>query len=175
MKIIFLDVDGVLNKFGTYGAWSADIQASNYTPQLEPANVIAFNQIVVATGAKIVLSSSWRHFVHNGHMDLYGFQVLLQSHGVKGRLIDVTRPEADVDDQWEPRWQQIADWLKNPMSFWDDPEGKKVAVDGYCILDDNPEAFGGRPGIQTNGAIGLTLENAVDAIEILGAEHDKAA
>jgi hypothetical protein len=53
---------------------------------------------------------------------------------------------------------EISDWLKV----------NKGVCSGYCILDDDPEAFGGRPGVLVAGMKGLTTEDAAMAIEILG-------
>jgi uncharacterized protein YaaR (DUF327 family) len=50
MKIIFLDIDGVLNNYNTLGerlSWESD-------------SVKILNRIIKETGAEIVLSSTWR-------------------------------------------------------------------------------------------------------------------
>ena len=49
MKVIFLDVDGVLNCY-----------LHKFTPALEDAKIKLLKEIVDVTDAKIVLSSSWR-------------------------------------------------------------------------------------------------------------------
>jgi hypothetical protein len=171
VKLIFLDVDGVLNRFGP--AFSESL--ADYSPQIEPACVRAFNRIIRDTEAKIVLSSSWRYLIHNGHFSLNGFQVFLRSHGIRGELIGCTRQDLGTADEPEPRWQQIADWLKVQRVAGRDKNGAIIAsnlqgepIGRYCIIDDDPDAFGGRPGVQTNGAFGLTEEDSFRAIQILG-------
>lgn len=145
MKIIFLDIDGVLNHHSLTCKSLASIM---------PRCVRAFNRIIDATDAKIVLSSSWRSWIHNGYMTATGFACLLHSHGVRGDVIGCTRPcEAD-----EPRYKQIRDWTRN----------HGVQGDRYCVIDDDPEAFGGRLGVQTK-MTGLTERDADLAIEILNA------
>jgi len=52
MKIIFLDIDGVLNTYAEQGK-----HGPNY---VDPKKVERVKKIVGATGAKIVISSNWR-------------------------------------------------------------------------------------------------------------------
>lgn len=52
MKIIFLDIDGVLNTYGAYG-----IHDPNST---KPECIERLNVILNETGAKIVIISSWK-------------------------------------------------------------------------------------------------------------------
>ena len=54
MKIIFLDIDGVLNNYNTLG------EGANWEPDL----VKILNRIIKETKAKIVLSSTWRQIEH---------------------------------------------------------------------------------------------------------------
>lgn len=152
-KLIFLDIDGVLNDELTGLYQSTD----GYWPEIKPDCVKAFNRIIRATEAKIVLSSSWRYHILNGNMSLHGFFVLLRSHGVRGELVGHTR---ESSDSLEPRWIQIKDWLKDNRS----DEFRRC-----CILDDDPSAFGGIvSGVQTGNG-GLTDANAAEAIALLNA------
>lgn len=154
-KILFLDIDGVLNRHGE--------TTSTATGFVDPACVAAFNRIVAACDPKIVICSAWRYLVHNGYMTVRGLATMLRTHGVQGDVIDVTRESRDVQPEgWlstggidEPRWRQIADWLKKPL----------VQVASYCIIDDAGHAFGGRPGVRPVN--GLTAEDAETAIEVL--------
>lgn len=151
MKLVFLDIDGVLNDFEQ--SWGA---VPDYNPEFVPRCVQNFNRIIRETEASIVISSSWRGLIHTGQMTLNGFRVLLRTHAIHGYVVGYTREEsAGVD--CEPRWAQIADWLKKPCGD----------LERYCILDDCADAFGGRPGVQTNGAVGLTESDADAAIAIL--------
>ena len=146
--IIFLDIDGVLNSFGD--KWPP----GEPRPQIELDCVKNFNAIIDATDARIVLSSSWRYLIFNGHLSLLGFGLLLRSHGIHGALVGHTRRDLEDDEE---RWRQIADWLKEHSG----EHGR------YCILDDYPDAFGGRPGVRTDNAKGLTAEDAQTAIGLL--------
>lgn len=151
-RLIFLDIDGVLNSNAIeHVSLLSDPFGWTVVPQILPKCVRNLNAIVGSTEAKLVLSSAWRYSILNGDMTLRGFESLLRSHGVRGTLLGHTR--LDRDD--EPRWMQIRDWLR-----------EKTPSANYCILDDDPDAFGGRPGVQTNGN-GLTEADARRAIEIL--------
>lgn len=152
MKIIFLDIDGVLNAMSVPRLRQP---GDDYSPHILPDCVRAFNKIIKATDAKIVISSTWRGWFHNGHMDHFGFQRLLKTHGIRGELLGFTRES----EGGEPRWTQIRDWLRTGVCGTDYR---------YCIIDDDPGAFGGRPGVQTNGN-GLTEADADLAVEILNA------
>ena len=54
MKVIFLDIDGVLNCATTKERWGGFIGMSE-------DKVLLFNRILEETGAYVVLSSTWRH------------------------------------------------------------------------------------------------------------------
>lgn len=115
--LIFLDIDGVLNKHG-YNRCS-DVESST----LEPEAVARLNRIIRESDAEIVLSSAWRYMVHGGAMTLGGFEYLLRTHGVaaKGRLIGLTATDEAIPN----RGQQITEWLN--AHGWERP---------YVVLDD---------------------------------------
>ena len=57
MKIIFLDIDGVLNSIG----WVERTKGTAYEDkEIDPSKVRLLKQIIDKTDAKIVLSSTWR-------------------------------------------------------------------------------------------------------------------
>lgn len=64
MKILFLDIDGVINQFGekpTPQNWVEDKYGERHLVCYEPEKVYMINLITDRTGAKVVISSSWRH------------------------------------------------------------------------------------------------------------------
>lgn len=145
-RVILLDIDGVLNTVQSSGTYT-----------LERACIDALSHIIRETAAKIVVTSSWRYFIHNGYMTEKGFEVMLRSHGMTGlaEVIGTTRP--DIED--ELRGVQISDWLK----------GHKVQ--SFVILDDDSiSGFDGR-FVQTSDKTGLTMEDAERAIEVLSAKQ----
>lgn len=64
MRLIFLDIDGVIATDRTYKAWRAAKSPSTfdaYVGLLDPNLVADINQLAIDVGAGIVVSSSWRH------------------------------------------------------------------------------------------------------------------
>ena len=56
MKVIFLDIDGVLNSEEYYESFPD----GEFIPPIDPVCVERLKRIVDRTGAKLILSSSWR-------------------------------------------------------------------------------------------------------------------
>jgi len=85
LRLLFLDIDGVLNDR------VFDETAQSCT--LLSSCVAELNQVLARTECRIVLSSAWRYAVINGWMSLDGFEYLLRSHGVAagGRIDGVIR------------------------------------------------------------------------------------
>ena len=152
MKVLFLDIDGVLND-------------SHFNPAAESSSlsgpaVTRLNQILRATGAKLVLSSSWRYLILDRAMTLQGFEYLLRTHGVdKGSLIGHTGPD-DADETQPGRAVQIRRWLQDHHD-----------VSAWAALDDHLLELGDDSWrqVKTDGQVGLTEANAAAVIDILGA------
>ena len=104
MKIIFLDIDGVLNDAPTILGTGDD------QPTMEHLNCL--KQIVEATQAEIVLSSSWRLYKR------YTKDVSIALAKVGLHLIDTT-------EELRERDEEIREWL-----------GRHPEVEQYLILDD---------------------------------------
>jgi hypothetical protein len=88
MRIIFLDIDGVLNHPGTYceGApWRREAGELLPVP-VAPECMARLNRLVAETGARIVISSSWRLFAR--WQDL---GPALVRHGLVGEVVGETR------------------------------------------------------------------------------------
>lgn len=165
-NLVFCDIDSVLNIKGDYDHFAE-------TNTIRPELMDRLNSILINTAAHLVVTSAWRYVVHNGWMTLNGFDYLLRSHGLGARCLKgVTRkdggPLATKNGMTYPecdRNQQIHDWFRdNPMiaSF----------TGRYIILDDiNFEGFDSnvpqRKFIQTDPLIGLSQQNADDAIRFL--------
>lgn len=139
MKIIFLDVDGVLN--------------NNQTNTRNPLGFIGVDdtlcrrlrKIVVATGAKIVLSSAWRHYPKS-------LPYLWEHCGPTVECVGQTDYYPDSD-----RGAEIATWLD------EHPE-----VDKFVILDDREDMDPHMDRlVHTDYAVGLTEEDKQLAIKML--------
>ena len=109
MKIIFLDIDGVLcvipNSFDEFGA--------NFHKRFEDN----LRHIIEQTNAKIVISSTWR---------LAGLDVIKEmwkKRNLAGEVIDVT-PLGNMDDI---RGNEVQTWLD------------RNNVENYVIIDDDTD------------------------------------
>lgn len=152
-KIIALDIDGVLNHAGWWVPSAGLDPEQFYRAQFDPAAVRRLNAIVKATGAEIVLSSSWRH----GHT-IEEVQSYLDHHGFTGKLIDTT---ALSPTNCASRGEEIALWLAEA-----DCEGRCV------ILDDSDDMLPEQLPyfVHTSYETGLTDADVVRAIQILNAD-----
>lgn len=149
MKVLFLDIDGVLND----GTRSTLAESSSFNP----ASVAQLNRVIEVTGCKLVLSSSWRYVILDGTMTLGGFEFLLRTHGVRqGALIGHT-----CEDELVPgRGAQIRRWVE-----------RHTAVLVWAAVDDHDLGLGNEAWrqVRTQGSEGLDEGGADRLIEILGA------
>lgn len=148
MKVIFLDVDGVLNHASSNALYS--LGGYNYMG-IEPEKVALLNKIVEATGAHVVLSSAWRTM-----MNVQDFQSYMDSLGFVGQVIgatDVLRGHIRGDEI--ERW--LTDWPGEP-------------VNSYVIIDDRTDMREEQLAnfVTTSWSTGLTDIGVADAIRILG-------
>lgn len=149
-RIIFLDFDGVLNSGPFLSAdHGAGWEAAGEAAAIDPAAVARLNRIVEATGAEVVVSSSWRH----GRMrtELSG---LLKSRGFKGIVRDKTPDFVPNGDDLSnrhcgERGDEIRAWL--------DANGPRLGVTSFVVLDDNSDMSAVRDRfVQTDFDAGLT-------------------
>lgn len=139
MKVLFLDMDGVVNDF---------------TTKVLPEKMALLQEIYLATGCVAVLSSMWRRYIHRGMFTLVGFNFLLATHNLDLDVIDTIGPGEEDE---EARGILIKEWLIRH------PE-----VQTYCVVDDMRGGFDGLTIVRTNGRVGLTEANAQEIITRLG-------
>lgn len=119
MKVIFLDIDGVLNVY----CQSRDKYGCNFHQHF----IDNLKEIIDTTNAKIVISSSWRMDGINTMKDMWSFRKL------PGTIIDVTPnlhykiSTSGVDIDY-CRGDEIQAWLD-----------KHTDVTNYVILDDDSD------------------------------------
>lgn len=144
MKIIFLDIDGVLNSRKCF-----EEKHFKGWVKICPELVEHLNRIVTNTDARIVVTSIWRL------AGLPRIKRTLKNAGVVGKIIGVT------PDSTCMRGAEISLWMG------DDPE--KIFSD-YVILDDNYDFLPHQKYclVQTDSSIGLSRKNADLAINLLG-------
>jgi len=123
MKVIFLDIDGVLVTRN-----SIKYQHLNYPDITEiifgKKALNNLNKLIRLTEAKIVISSTWRLF-HS----LEELKDIFNKQGIKGDIISTTSVDRATIEEDIPRGKKIADWL----------EGKKD-IEQYVIIDDDVQA-----------------------------------
>lgn len=138
MKILFLDVDGVLNTYKTGGFLT-----------VSKSKLRLLSHIVKSTRCEIVLSSTWRRNVM-GELD-----VLKKKLGYRGLVIKDTTPIFDFC----VRGTEIQHWLHSHpgVTRW------CILDDDSDMLPDQLLNF-----VKTDGMIGLTQRDADKVIEILG-------
>lgn len=155
-KIIFLDIDGVLNSMELFDK----LEESNFEPfmgiDVDEDNLEQLRYIVENTGAQIVLSSSWRHAWHEkGPMIRVGraLDQAMASYGMK--IISKTKHLHKGN-----RSLEVKDWMR----------GKRIR--SFVILDDTDydweEYSLGEHWVRTSFMEGgLTRELAEKAVDIL--------
>jgi hypothetical protein len=166
-KIIFLDIDGVLNPVhymnATYKMWKAsfgEIKSHDEYGQLFfYQNCDALKKAIDETGAKIVISSTWRMA---GESEM---KALWKHRNLAGEIIGITPNEVDVVNNGIAKFydevcrgDEIKLWI-NTNNF----TGKYVIIDDTKdMLKEQEPCF-----VVTNSYFGLTLKDADKAIEIL--------
>jgi hypothetical protein len=142
LRIVFLDIDGVLNSERYVRSRTSVPRGELWTVEdIDPEAVRALNHVVERTGAKFVLSSSWRH-----HHTLDEVAALLRERGFSGELIDVT-PRL----YGETRGAEIRTWLRV----------QSTPPSAFAVLDDDAATDGLEPfWIRTDTEQGLTPADA---------------
>ena len=169
MKVLFLDIDGVLNAH----EWDEEVLCG----QIHCDKVDRLNRVLRATGAKVVLSSAWRYILHRGECNLIGLEWLFRSHGIlAGRLVGVTRPDTmerpvysgdpGTLPQVNERGHQILEWIHLA------PGMVGVPVKQYAVVDDLDLGItdARHPCVITDGKTGLTDADADRLIQLLNCE-----
>ena len=160
-KLIFLDVDGVLNNEEVFRN-----RPSKYTDPgiiFDDECVKRLNRIIKETDAKLVLSSTWR--LYKGHRDaLYD----VNYSGIKGEFIGET-PDLIYDISRETcRGMEIEEWLNN---HWDGGTCRFIILDDDNDMDPYMNHL-----IQTRFEVGLTdeiVEKAINALNKGGGSYEK--
>jgi len=166
-KIIFLDIDGVLNPThymnALYNMWKASFgeikSHDGYGQIFFDQNCDALKRIIDVTGAKIVLSSTWRMEGEQKMKDMW------RDRRLAGEIIGITPTEvqlvdAGVEEFYDAvcRGSEIDYWI-NQNNF----------TGTYVIIDDISDMLPSQSSrfVKLNGYIGLTYLDADRAIEIL--------
>jgi hypothetical protein len=163
MKVIFLDIDGVLNSGDNMRALHrlkvnhGIGETRDQHGQLFDDRCVNFLDCIIReTGAKLVISSTWRR------AGLDKMKSMWNDRGLPGEVIDITPTTQDpeiCERYFQPgadRGYEIQEWLENH------PE-----VEQYVILDDDSDMLHHQPFVKCGGHYGITFSVMTDAISIL--------
>lgn len=155
MKIIFLDIDGVVN------CWETKERAPSKVIGVEQRLISHIKEIVDATGAKLVLSSTWRKDWAFDLMDGRDWHYLRDEFAKQDLyFLDYTPSRRDSH-----RGEEIKEWL----------ESTGYDVESYVIIDDEMydiwELHDGHT-VQTSFNYGISEGAVKKAIKILEKEDN---
>ena len=169
MKLIFLDIDGVLNRTGrpedgrTMPLYNSGI---GWDPQLVPQLAKILNAF--RGEIAIVISSSWR-VIANYQPALFSFA--FATWGISVPVLGCT-PSCQASDPMvqDRRGLEIQMWLDQ----WK-PMKVHHAITSYVVLDDCHDAGAGHEDkfVQTIHSKGLTDDNVAKAIAILKRQEER--
>lgn len=161
-KILFLDIDGVLNSQDDVDARhnSLDKTRDEFGALFDERCVRWLKCIIDRTNCKIVLSSSWRC------RGLNKIQLLWEIRDLPGEVIDITPTEVSSEvinlyaatNNEADRGYEIQEWI-------DINKPEK-----YCIVDDDDDMLGHQNFVKTNKVYGLDYKTANLIVSILNAE-----
>lgn len=164
-KYIFLDIDGVIATPESVeeGLWG-----------LTPSCQNRLGKIISETGAKIVLSSSWRHntlYQTIEYMKEKGFLFCESLIGVTIRAYHYVNKEDRIHLSI-PRGVEIKQWIDANIHSKNGKEWnrKRIGIDyNYLILDDDSDMLLEHKDyfINTNPMVGLTDLEVLRAVAIL--------
>ena len=172
MKVIFLDIDGVLNSRDNLNALTCHRRSnarindvtykSNSTIKTRDCFGQLFDErcchwlgyIIEMTGAKIVISSTWRYSGLDFIRDLW------QSRNLPGEIIGITPSAISHQDTYNCtcRGDEIKSYIdENKM------------IEKFCIIDDDNDMLNDQTQffVRTDNQFGLCREKALEAIKIL--------
>lgn len=174
MKVLFLDIDGVLNSENWFAyriycvknnmvnilmnfVDTDDRNIKHKLTMLDDRAIANLNRIIEETGCKVVLSSSWRSSIESENIFT---QDLLKLKGFKYEFYDVT-PRLWFSDFSTRRGEEI--------KFWLDKESEKHEIESFVILDDDSDMLPEQMNnfVHVDGQVGLTDRDVLTAIKIL--------
>lgn len=151
MKILFLDIDGVLNTHEVTIAMCGQIHKDKIT---------RLNKILEVTDCKIVLSSAWRYIIHRGEANLQGLDWLFRSHGMlPNRLIGITPPDTMIPKIYNgvPKEWPVENERGSLITRYLFENHPLIENKDYMVIDDMDLGIkkAGHPFVQTDSTEGL--------------------
>jgi hypothetical protein len=172
MKVIFLDIDGVLNSEEYASRWHKEnLGQKGHHIWVDEEAVDRLIGLIQKSGCYIILSSSWRRYsLPDTIKFLSKYPDLDKIHQY---LIGIT--------PW--RWQRgcRGDEIKRLMDEWKDmveqglvsEKFKDVKIDNYVILDDDADMLDEQKEhfIHVDWTVGLRDSDVEKCLNILGGNH----
>jgi hypothetical protein len=158
MKLIFLDIDGVLNS----DRFFAEAQPARWgIGHIDPGAVGRVEELARRTGAHIVISSAWRHAY-----PVADLRVILRVAGLEARIVGATPDLDDGGPDGLVRAAEITAWLEGHALRAE--HGFAELVERYVILDDLEDFGALEPRVvRTRFADGLLEEHVERAAALL--------
>ena len=154
MKIIFLDIDGVLNCEKAYRSgecnyvkWNWENGTEDHHQSFCSWSKELLNKLIDETDAKIVISSTWR----NSGIDF--MRKVWELEGMHGEIIGITPSfRGDINGYTIPRGCEIDYYLEHDLKFnhinWDKTVQQeyieRTGVENYIIIDDDSDMLYGQ-------------------------------
>lgn len=166
-KVLFLDLDGVLNTERNVRALQNEGKpvTDEYGYLFDEAAVNNLALIIKQTGARIIISSSWKF------LGLDKLQSMWEKRKLAGKIVGMTPNKSsddfllDVDLEKSDdiylmcKGQEIKEWLAGNA---DANIRYAILDDEQCVLEEQKAHF-----VQVDSRTGITEENAVDVIRML--------
>lgn len=138
MKLVFLDIDGVLNSDG----WLVGKGTVPGIKLIDPAATARLQRLCEETGAEIVVSSSWRAICPR-----HTLAEIFEARGLTTRVVGVT----PIIPNRRGRGEEIQRWLDTV------PATRSWSIDGIVIFDDEEDMLHLETWlVRTDAATGLT-------------------
>ena len=147
MKIIFLDIDGILNCEDAYRSgecqyqeWIWEDGRKDHYQRFCSWSKDLLNKLIDETGAKIVISSTWRM------SGIEFMRKVWELEGMSGGIIGIT-PSLRTQGISIPRGMEIKYFLEEDLKFshinWDEDHQResmeRSGVENYIIIDDDSD------------------------------------
>lgn len=161
-KIIFLDIDGVLNSNFWNETHQKEISDGNL---IDEEKIILLSQLVRQTRAKIILHSGWRFWFDDEMTPLRPeSKRLLTLFSDAGLSISGTTPDLTTEEIRKAKKFSLV--KANEILLWLQSHND---INGWVVIDDLDlhNASVEKHQVKTDPAIGLTLEDIRDAEKIL--------
>lgn len=166
-KIIFLDIDGVLNSRvytkseaflkETEGVSDAELMLIRHDLHIDPLAVALLDELIEKSGADVVLSSTWRQ-----KYSPEAITELMATRGFKHKVVDKTPALfGKFSSSRIPRGKEINAYLRS-LPEW--PEA-------FVILDDNDDMLNLKDHlVLTSKRTGITSADVDRALKILNGD-----